>query len=144
MANGNSGFWSDFQKFIAKGNVVDLAVAVVVGGAFGKIVESLVSDIITPAILDPALKAAGVNDLRNLVVPGTAIKYGSFLSAVLTFLVIALSIFLVIRAFEKMQRRLLRRGTPAEEAAAPDPVVLQQQTADALNRLAQAMESRGI
>jgi large conductance mechanosensitive channel len=144
MANGNGGFWSDFQKFIAKGNVVDLAVAVVVGGAFGKIVESLVGDIITPAILDPALKAAGVNNLQNLVIPGTAIKYGSFLSAILTFLVIAFSIFLVIRAFERMQRRLLRRGAPTEEATAPDPVVLQQQTADALNRLAQALESRRI
>jgi large conductance mechanosensitive channel len=51
MATGNGGFWADFQKFINKGNVVDLAVAVVVGGTFGKIIESFVTDIITSAIL---------------------------------------------------------------------------------------------
>ena len=144
MANGNGGFWADFQKFLFRGNVVDLAVAVVIGGAFGKIIESLVADIITPAILSPALKAAGVDNLANLVVPGTAIRYGSFLSAILTFLVIAFALFLMIRAFEQAQRKLLRRQA-VEEAAAPDPaVVAQQQTADALNRLAQALDSRGL
>jgi Large-conductance mechanosensitive channel len=101
MARKNGDFWSDFRKFIAQGNVVDLAVAVVIGGAFGKIVESFVADIITPAILNPALKAANVENLQDLTVPGTAIKYGSFLAAIINFLVIALALFVVIRAFER-------------------------------------------
>ncbi|QZZ18844.1 large conductance mechanosensitive channel protein MscL [Leptothermofonsia sichuanensis E412] len=143
MTRSNGGFWADFRKFISQGNVVDLAVAVVIGGAFGKIVESFVGDIITPAILNPALQAANVKDLNGLVVPGTAIKYGSFLATIINFLVIAFSIFLVIRAYEKARKRFERQQA-AEEAAAPDPVALQQQTADALNRLAQAMENRGI
>lgn len=143
MARENGGFWADFRKFISQGNVVDLAVAVVIGGAFGKIIESFVGDIITPAILNPALEAANVKNLGELVIPGTAIKYGSFLAAVINFLVIAFALFLVIRAIEKAKRRLTRQQA-VEEAAAPDPVVLQQQTAEALNRLARAMESRGI
>lgn len=143
MARENGGFWADFRKFISRGNVVDLAVAVVIGGAFGKIIESFVGDIITPAILNPALEKANVKNLAELVIPGTAIKYGSFLAAVINFLVIAFSLFLVIQAIEKAKRRLTRQQA-VEEAAAPDPVVLQQQTADALNRLARAMESRGI
>lgn len=144
MARTSGGFWADFQKFISQGNVVDLAVAVVIGGAFGKIVESFVADIITPAILTPALEAAQVKNLQDLVVPGTAIKYGAFLAAIINFLVIALAVFIAIRAFEKAKRRMQRQEV-VEAAAAPDPaVVLQQQTADALNRLSNALESRGL
>lgn len=136
MARGNGGFWADFRKFIAQGNVLDLAVAVVIGGAFGKIVTSLVEDIITPAILDPAIKAAGVEQLSQLTIPGTAIKYGAFLAAILNFLVIALSLFLIIRAVQQAKRRLLR-----EEAADPaaDPIA---QNTEALNRLTATLESR--
>ncbi len=142
MARANGGFWADFRDFIARGNVVDLAVAVVIGGAFGKIVESFVEDIITPAILSPALEAANVKNLSELTA-GNGIKYGSFLATVINFLVIAFSIFLVIRAFEKAKRRFVRERA-VEEPAAPDPVVLQQQTADALNRLSRALETRGL
>lgn len=142
--SSNGGFWSDFQKFIMRGNVLDLAVAVIIGGAFGKIVESFVGDIITPAILNPALEAANVKDLQSLVIPGTAIKYGSFLATVINFLVIALSIFLVIRAFEKAKRRLIRQAETNPEVAPPDPVVLQERTADALERLTRALESRQL
>jgi len=81
MANGNGGFWADFQKFINQGNVLDLAIAVVIGGAFGKIVSSLVEDVITPALLTPALQAAGVNQIQNLTT-ANGVKYGLFLSAV--------------------------------------------------------------
>lgn len=143
MARTNGGFWADFQKFIAQGNVVDLAVAVVIGGAFGKIVESFVADIITPAILTPALQAANVNDLSGLVIPGTAIKYGAFLAAIINFLVIAFSIFIVIRAFEKMKRRAQRQEA-VEATATPAEPDVQQQTVAALNRLAQALESRNL
>ncbi|HIK16611.1 MAG TPA: large conductance mechanosensitive channel protein MscL [Leptolyngbyaceae cyanobacterium M33_DOE_097] len=139
MANGNGGFWADFQKFINQGNVLDLAIAVVLGGAFGKIVSSLVEDVITPALLNPALKSAGVNQIQNLTYNG--IKYGLFLSAVINFLLIALTLFILIRAIEKGKRRVLRMKP---EEAPPDPVVVQQQTAAVLDRLATAMEQRRI
>jgi large conductance mechanosensitive channel len=141
MARGNGGFWADFRDFIARGNVIDLAVAVIIGGAFSKIIDSFVTDIITPVVLNPALKAANVDNLQNLSANG--IKYGLFLAAILNFLVIAFSIFLVIRAFEKAKRRFVREQA-VEEAAAPDAIALQQQTAAALNRLSRALETRGL
>lgn len=108
-----TGFIADFQKFISQGNVVDLAVAVVIGGAFGKIITSLVEDVITPGILTPALEAAKVKDLAQLAW-GT-VKYGSFLASIINFLVIAFCIFLIIRSFEKFKRK----KEVVEEAAPP-------------------------
>lgn len=99
------GFVSEFKAFALKGNVIDLAVGIVIGAAFSKIVTSLVEDILTPAILTPAIKAARLENLSQLVIPGTAIKYGNFLSAVITFLIIAFALFLVIQAINKMQRK---------------------------------------
>lgn len=142
-SNGKSSFWSDFRDFITKGNVIDLAIAVVLGGAFGKIVESLVADIITPAILTPALQAANVDDIENLVIPGTAIHYGLFLSAIINFLVIAFALFLVIRAYQNAEKKFQRQQA-LEEPVSPDPVAIQQQTADALNRLTDALEARQL
>ncbi len=119
MARHATGFFSDFQEFIRQGNVVELAVAVIIGGAFGKIVESFVADMITPALLAPALKAANVDDLSKLTA-GT-VKYGSFLAAVINFLIIAFSIFVVIRMLESAKKRFLRQHAvdAAEEAADP-------------------------
>ncbi len=112
----------------------------IIGGAFGKIVTSFVKDIITPAILNPALQAAKVNDLENLSANG--IKYGVFLAAVLNFLVIALCIFLIIRAFEKAKRRFFGSGE-ATEAAPTDPaVVANERLTSALERLTDTIESR--
>ncbi len=99
------GFVSEFKAFALKGNVIDLAIGIVIGAAFGKIVSSLVDDIITPAILTPALKAAKLADLSQLVVPGTAIKYGNFLSQVIAFLVVAIALFILIKAINKMQKK---------------------------------------
>ncbi|MVN21942.1 large conductance mechanosensitive channel protein MscL [Mucilaginibacter arboris] len=99
------GFVSEFKAFALKGNVIDLAVGIVIGAAFGRIVTSLVEDVITPAILTPALKAAKLADLSLLVIPGTAIKYGNFLSQVISFLVIAVALFMVIKAINKFQRK---------------------------------------
>lgn len=135
-----TGFLRDFRDFINRGNVVDLAVAVVIGAAFGRIVTSFVEDIITPALLTPAIEAAGVENLGSLMIPGTFIKYGSFLAAVLNFLVISLVIFLLVQAYEAAKRRFAR-----EEAADPDvPPDAQQQLADAANRLATALETRQL
>lgn len=137
----SGGFWADFRKFLMQGNVIDLAVAVIIGTAFSKIVDSFVTDIITPAILSPALAAANVRDLESWVV-GNGIKLGVFIAAVINFVVIALSIFLVIRAFEKAKRRFWRQET-VEEAAPTDPVVLsQERLTEAIERLNSTMQTR--
>src|SRR5690242_7964157 len=99
------GFVKEFKEFAVKGNVVDLAVAVVIGAAFGKIITSLVDDIITPAILTPALKASHLSNLSQLVIPGTAIKYGNFLSAILDFEIIAFALFLIIKAINSTKKK---------------------------------------
>jgi large conductance mechanosensitive channel len=109
------GFLKEFKDFAVKGNVVDLAVAVVIGGAFGKIVSSLVDDIITPAILTPALKAANLSNLNQLVIPGTAIKYGNFLSQVISFIIIAFALFLIIKGINATKRK--EEAAPAAPAA---------------------------
>jgi len=103
------GLVQEFKDFAFKGNVVDLAVAVVIGAAFGKIISSFVDDVITPLLLNPALKAAGVENIAQLSWNG--VKYGNFLSAILSFLVIAIVLFMVIKAVNKVNK-------PAEVAAA--------------------------
>lgn len=134
------GILADFRDFIMRGNVIDLAVAVILGAAFTQIINSLVADIITPAILNPALQAAKVNDLSELAVNG--IKYGSFLAAILSFVIIAFVLFLIIRSFEAVKRRLIRE----QEVSAPvDPVVMSQtELTTAINRLTTTLESRNL
>ena len=97
------GFVKEFREFALKGNVVELAIAVIIGAAFGAIVSSMVEDIITPLILAPALEAAGVQDLDKLA--WGAVKYGNFLAAVLKFIVIALVLFMLIQAMNRMKRK---------------------------------------
>lgn len=92
----------EFKAFIMKGNVLDLAVAVVIGGAFGAIISSLVGDVITPLLLAPAMQAAGVDDINALA--WGAVKYGNFLSAVIKFIVIAWILFLIVKAFNAMKK----------------------------------------
>ncbi|HJW30816.1 MAG TPA: large conductance mechanosensitive channel protein MscL [Saprospiraceae bacterium] len=94
--------FKEFKAFIMRGNVVDLAVAVVIGGAFSVIVSSLVDDIITPLLLAPALKAAGAENIGSLT--WGAVKYGNFLAAVIKFLVIAFVLFLIVRTMNKMKK----------------------------------------
>ncbi len=95
----------EFKEFAMRGNVVDLAVAVVIGGAFGKIVSSLVDDIITPAILTPALNAAKLTDLAQLTIPGTAIKYGNFLSEIISFIIVAFALFIIVKAINMTKKK---------------------------------------
>lgn len=99
------GFVKEFKTFALKGNVIDLAVGVVIGGAFGSIVKSLVDDIITPSILTPALKAAHLADLSLLVIPGTAIKYGNFISQIISFALVALTLFVIIKALNTAKKK---------------------------------------
>lgn len=97
------GFIKEFKEFALKGNVIDLAIAVVIGAAFGAIVSSLVDDVITPLLLTPALKAAHAEDLDKLA--WGAVKYGKFLSAIIKFFVIALVLFLVIQGINRLKRK---------------------------------------
>ncbi|MCC7393127.1 large-conductance mechanosensitive channel protein MscL [Candidatus Sumerlaeota bacterium] len=117
------GIVAEFKEFAMKGNVIDMAVGVVIGGAFGKIVTSLVNDIVMPLV---GLITGGtdIKDLKYVIrtadptanppIPETAVSYGAFLSTCLDFFLIALSIFLVIKAMNTVRRY-------AEEQAARLP-----------------------
>ncbi len=103
------GFLNEFKSFAFKGNVIDLAVGVIIGAAFGKIVSSFVEDVITPLLLNPALKAVGAENIAQLSWNG--VKYGNFLSAVISFLTIAMVLFWLIKMANKLNK-------PKEEAPA--------------------------
>lgn len=106
---------SAFKKFISRGNVVDMAVGVIIGGAFGKIVTSLVNDIVMPLI---GLLIGGLNFSELSITIGEAkIAYGNFIQTIVDFLIIALCIFAVIRLFEKFKKK---EETKPEE---PAPVI---------------------
>lgn len=95
--------WSEFKKFAMKGNVIDLAVGVIIGGAFGKIVSSLVEDLIMPLV---GLLLGGI-DFSGLSYPfgDTVIKYGLFIQSVVDFFIIAFSIFMVIRFLSRFKKK---------------------------------------
>ncbi|WP_028402655.1 large conductance mechanosensitive channel protein MscL [Ectobacillus panaciterrae] len=95
--------WNDFKKFALKGNVFDLAVGVIIGAAFGKIVTSLVSDIIMP-IVGLLLGKVSFADLK-IEIGNSVIKYGSFIQTVVDFFIVAFSIFLFIRLFQRLKKK---------------------------------------
>ncbi|MEO6187847.1 MAG: large conductance mechanosensitive channel protein MscL, partial [Ginsengibacter sp.] len=95
-------FMKDFKEFALKGNVMDLAVAVIIGAAFGAIVSSLVDDVITPLLLTPALNAIGAQNISQL--KWGEVHYGNFLAAVIKFIVIALVIFGLISAIRSLSK----------------------------------------
>lgn len=105
------GIIKEFKEFAFKGNVMDLAVGVIIGAAFGKIVSSLVEDVITPLLLNPALEAAGAEDIATLSWNGVA--YGNFLSAIISFLCIAFVLFWLIKVANKVNKK------PVEAPAGP-------------------------
>lgn len=106
--------WSDFKKFAIKGNVIDLAVGVVIGTAFGKIVSSLVEDLIMPLV---GLLLGGINfSALSYTVLDAEIKYGAFIQTVVDFFIIAFSIFMVIRFFNRFKKK-----EEATEAAPEGP-----------------------
>jgi large conductance mechanosensitive channel len=114
-------FVSDFKAFAMKGNVMDLAVAVIIGAAFGAIVASLVTDIITPLLLAPVLEKAGIKDIAEL--KWGAVAYGKFLAAVINFLVIALVIFSLIKAIASMQKK--KEAAPPAGPSSTDLLLMQ-------------------
>ncbi|MDE6011046.1 MAG: large-conductance mechanosensitive channel protein MscL [Muribaculaceae bacterium] len=124
-----SKFLNDFKEFALKGNIVDMAVGVIIGGAFGKIVSSLVNDIIMPVV---SLATGGVNftEKKAVLAPevtdaaGTVIKeavtfnYGMFIQNIVDFLIIAISIFVAIRLAMKLKKK---EAEPEPAPAAPEP-----------------------
>ncbi len=130
-------FFDDFKNFIAKGNVIDMATAVIIGGAFNKIITSLVNDIIMPAIsilmggldvtewkyvISPAVIENGVEKTAE-----SAIRYGLFIQTVIDFLIVAFSIFVALRViltfqtkFKETADKLMKKEAAQEEPAAPE------------------------
>jgi len=133
------GMLGEFREFIARGSVVDLAVGVVIGASFGKIVTALVDGIVMP-IVGVALGGVSVSDWKWVLKPETidgtgkkvaevAVRYGSFIQTLIDFVIIAFVIFLLLKAYNRMRR-------PAEEAPAapPEEVLLLREIRDSLHR----------
>lgn len=133
-----TGFIGEFKEFISQGNVVDLAVGVIIGSAFTAIVTSLVNDIIMPVI---GLLSGGLNfaGLKYVITPAageaaeTAIYYGNFIQCVVNFLLVGLVIFLVVKAINRFHKKV---DAPREDAPAPEPedVALLKEIRDLLKR----------
>ena len=128
LAEKTTGFMAEFRKFIARGNVLDMAVGVIIGGAFGKISTSLVNDVLMPAIsmltggIDftdwkLVLKEAVVENGEEIAA-AVSINYGAFLSTVLDFLIIAFAVFCLVKGVGRLQRR---REEAAPPPAPPEP-----------------------
>jgi len=105
---------NEFKKFAMRGNVIDLAIGVIMGAAFGKIVSSLTDDVITPLILKPALDAANLTHLSEFTVMGT-VKIGMFLSATINFVIVAFVLFLIVKGVNSTKKK------EEEKPAAPAP-----------------------
>jgi large conductance mechanosensitive channel len=133
------GMVGEFKEFISKGNVLDLAVGVVIGAAFGKIVTALVDGIVMP-IVGVALGGVSVSDWKYVIKPETvdaagakvaevAVRYGMFIQTLIDFVIIAFVIFLVVKAYNRMRK-------PAVEMAAPpaEDVLLLREIRDSLKR----------
>jgi large conductance mechanosensitive channel len=125
-------FLSDFKAFAMRGNVIDMAVGVIIGGAFGKIVTSVVNDIIMPPIgllvggvnftdLKLVMKPAELNEAGEEVVAAVTLNYGNFLQQTFDFLIIAFSIFLFISLIKKVTERMKNDEPAPEPAPAPEP-----------------------
>ena len=117
----------EFKEFALKGNIIDLAIAVIIGAAFGAIISSFVDDVVTPLLLTPALDAVGAKDINQLTW-GT-VKYGNFLAAVIKFIVVAFVLFLLLRGMNKFNRK--------KEAAAPptaEDIILLREIRDSLRK----------
>src|SRR5688572_4460118 len=98
------GFFKEFRDFAIKGNVIDLAIGVIIGAAFNKIIGSLVEDVITPLLLKPALEALNLSKLEELTAFG-GVKYGVFIAAVIHFLLVALILFMFVRVINRQRKK---------------------------------------
>jgi len=114
----------ELKDFLLRGNVVDLAVGVIIATAFGAIINSFVNDIITPLLLNPALEAANVQNIAELAWNG--VTYGKFLSAVINFVVIGTVLFFMIKGIEKAQNLRKKEEVEAAPAGPTELEVLQE------------------
>ena len=125
------GFFKEFKEFAMKGNVMDMAIGVVIGGAFGKIVTSLVNDIIMPLVgalignvnfttLSLTLRAPKLNEAGEIVNEAVTLNYGNFIQVTVDFLIIAFCIFLVMKGINKATSAL-KKEEEAAPAPAPEP-----------------------
>jgi len=114
------GIIKEFRDFVLRGNVVDLAVAVIIGTAFNTIVSSLVDNVITPLLLAPALRAANAQDLEKL--SNGAVKYGLFISAVIKFIIIAFILFLIVKGMKSIEKK---KVPAAQEASSTDKLLME-------------------
>ena len=140
------GFATEFKEFALKGNVMDLAVGVIIGGAFGKIVDSIVSDLIMPLI---GLVVGGL-DFNNYYIPlagqtatnladakksGAVFAYGSFITVALNFIILAFIIFIMVRQINKLRAAAAPPpAPPAPEPPTPEDVLLLREIRDALRK----------
>ncbi len=142
-------FWKDFKAFITRGNVIDMAVGVVIGGAFGKIVTGLVNYIINPAVAF-FMHSGSLDDLKTVVKPEeldeagkvlnkeVAILWGTWLQTIIDFLIVAFCIFLVLRVIMKAKNRLDAKNIAAAEAkAAAEKAAADQKAAELAEKQAQ-------
>lgn len=123
----------EFKAFAMRGNVVDLAVGVIIGAAFNKIVSSLIEDVITPLVLKPALEAANLTHLDQLTLFGT-VKYGVFLSAVLNFIIVAFVLFMIIKGMNAAKKRDEAAAAKAAPAPPPADILLLTEIRDLLRK----------
>ncbi len=135
------GLWGDFKKFAVKGNVIDLAVAVVIGGAFGLIVKAFVADIIMPLVgmlgngdkiadrfmvLKPGKEGEIYQSLSQAKEAGAnVLAYGHFIQTIVDFLLVAFSIFMVIRIFEKMKKKEEEKPAAPPEPSSTDKLLME-------------------
>jgi large conductance mechanosensitive channel len=120
----------EFKAFVMRGNVVDLAVGVIIGAAFSKIVSSLIEDVITPLMLKPALEAANLTLLEELTLFGT-VRYGVFLSASLNFIIVAFILFMIIKAVNIAKKK---DEASAHPSPPPDDIQLLTEIRDLLRK----------
>lgn len=139
------GFMSEFKEFAVKGNVVDLAVGVIIGGAFGKIVDSVVTDLIMPLVglaiggLDFSnyflqLSGTPAATLAEAKKAGAVFAYGNFLTVLLNFVILAFIIFMMVRQINRLRKANEPAPAPAPEPVTPEDVLLLREIRDALKR----------
>ena len=111
-------FFNEFKTFAMRGNVMDMAVGIIIGAAFGKIVNSLVEDVIMPPI-GLALGKVDFSDLAWKLTDDVAIKYGAFINTVISFIIVAFAVFILIKAVNTLQAKMLKAEADAAANAAP-------------------------
>ena len=135
LTKKTTGFLAEFRQFIARGNVLDMAVGVIIGGAFGKISTSLVNDVIMPliSVLTGGIDFSNWKIVLKAAVAGAdgaidasteiAIRYGAFLATILDFLIIAFAVFLMIKTINGFHDKMKKQeeAVPVEESAPPEP-----------------------